>query len=64
MRATVEFTVSGTDFQQLREAAETKWKKIANDNSATLPISAEMNIYESGANLDAKVTVRTKVGEE
>jgi hypothetical protein len=64
MRATVEFTVSGTDFQQLREAAETKWQKIANDNSATLPISAEMNIYESGANLDAKVTVRTKVGEE
>jgi hypothetical protein len=64
MRATVEFTVSGNDFQQLREAAETKWQKIANDNSATLPISAEMNIYESGANLDAKVTVRTKVGEE
>ena len=64
MRATVEFTVSGSDFQQLREAAETRWQKIANDSNATLPLSAEMNITESATNLDAKVTVRTKVGEE
>ena len=64
MRATVEFTVVGNDFQELRERAESKWKKIANDTEATLPISAEMNITESGSNLDAKVTVRTKVGEE
>ena len=64
MRATVEFTVSGSDFQQLREAAEIRWQKIANDNNATLPLSAEMSITESATNLDAKVTVRTKVGEE
>jgi hypothetical protein len=64
MRATVEFTVSGNDFQELRERAESKWKKLANDAEATLPISAEMNITESGANLDARVIVRTKVGEE
>ena len=64
MRATVEFTVSGNHFQELRERAESKWKKLANDTEATLPVSAEMNITESGANLDAKVIVRTKVGEE
>jgi hypothetical protein len=64
MRATVEFTVSGNDFQELRERAEFKWKKLANDTEATLPISAEMNVTESGANLDARVTVRTKVGEK
>jgi len=64
MRATVEFTVNGNDFQELRERAETKWKKLANDTEATLPISAEMNISESGADLAAKVTVRTKVGDE
>ena len=64
MRATVEFTVSGNDFKELRERAETKWKKLANDAGAALPLSAEMNITESGANLDARVTVRTKVGEE
>ena len=64
MRATVEFTVSGNDFQELRERAEFKWKKLANDTEATLPISAEMNVTESGHNLDARVTVRTKVGQE
>lgn len=64
MRATVEFTVSGNDFQELRERAEFKWKKLANDTEATLPISAEMNVTESGDNLDARVTVRTKVEQE
>jgi len=64
MRATVEFTVSGNDFQELREQAEFKWKKLANDSDATLPISAEMNITELDALLNAKVTVRTKVGQE
>jgi len=64
MRATIEFTVSGNDFQELRERAEFKWKKLANDTEATLPISAEMNVTESGDNLDARVTVRTKVGQE
>jgi hypothetical protein len=64
MRATVEFAVSGNDFQELRERAEFTWKKLTNDTEATLPISAEMNISASGANLDAKVIVRTKIGEE
>lgn len=64
MRATVEFKVTGKDFQQLRERAELKWKTLADDENATLPISAEMNITESMEHLDAKVTVRTKVGEE
>lgn len=64
MRATVEFVVSGNDFQQLRERAETRWKTLSNDSDATLPISAEMNVYESGFALEAKVTVRTKVGAE
>ena len=64
MRATIEFTVSGNDFQELRERAEFKWKKLANDTEATLPISAEMNVTESGDNLDARVTVRTKVEQE
>lgn len=64
MRATVEFKVTGKDFQQLRERAELKWKTLADDENATLPISAEMNITESVESLDAKVTVRTKVGEE
>ena len=64
MRATIEFKVTGKDFQQLREAAELKWKTLADDEDATLPISAEMNITESTEHLDAKVTVRTKVGAE
>ena len=64
MRATVEFTVSGNDFKELREQAEFKWKKLANDTEATLPISAEMNITELDALLNARVTVRTKVGQE
>lgn len=64
MRATVEFTILGDSFQELRELAEARWKKLANDTEATLPISAEMNIVEEGSTLEAKVTVRTKVGEE
>ena len=63
MRATVEFTLSGNNFQELREQAEAKWKKLANNTEATLPLSAEIYVIESGENLEARVTVRTKIGE-
>jgi hypothetical protein len=63
VRATVEFTLSGNNFQELREQAEAKWKKLANNTEATLPLSAEIYVIESGENLEARVTVRTKIGE-
>ena len=64
MRATVEFIVSGNNFQELRERAEDKWQRLADDAEATLPLSAEIRITEADASLEARVTVRTKIGEQ
>jgi hypothetical protein len=64
VRATVEFTLSGNNFQELRKQAEAKWQKLTNDTEAALPLSAEMHVIESGASLEARVTVRTKIGEQ
>jgi hypothetical protein len=64
VRATVEFIVSGNNFQELRERAEDKWQRLADDAEATLPLSAEIRITEADASLEARVTVRTKIGEQ
>ena len=66
MRSSIEFYVSGETISQVTEKVITEWKRIPEDEDATLPLGAEVRMLASTENdkrYMAYVIVKTKIEE-
>jgi len=63
MRVNTEFVVSGPTISDIVDEATKRWQLLIGDESAILPIDAEIHISgdESSALYSAKIFVRSKV---
>lgn len=66
MRASIDFFVSASDTNEMKDKVLAEWKRLTNDPNAEIPSGTEVRMRqekEGDSTYMVYVTVRAKIGE-
>lgn len=66
MRASIDFTVSATDVDEMKGKVVAEWQRLVKNKNAELPPGTEIRMQQHTENdftYKVNVTIRTKLGE-